>query len=67
MDNTLRDPLSVKVGQIVEEDEVLEGNGALGSDRHGGGFAVNGVAMAGCQDIRDLYDAEQPTHYTCHI
>lgn len=61
MDNSLWDSLTIKVSQFVKEHIVLQGHRALGSNGHGGGLAVNWVPMAGCKDIRDLYDAEQHT------
>ena len=34
MDNPLRDPLSIKVGHLLEEDMVLDEEGAAGADGH---------------------------------
>ena len=55
MDDALGDALSVKVGQLVKEDVVLEEDRAPRPDCHGGCLAVHRLAMTCGEGVGYLY------------
>ena len=55
MNYSFRDPLAVKMGHLIEEDEVLQCHTTSGSYGHSCLLVINRMSMTCCQDLCALH------------